>query len=294
MKRCWLLGLGVLAMALPALAAEPLTEASGPVRIGMMASIFRDVPSAMFPVLSRPFTAMMKQRSGLTGEATQVPDVATITQQLRDGHIHLAVYHGFEFAWARANAPDELEPLVVCNCGQPKFQAFLMVRHDQSLKSIAELNDKKIGVPIGTREHCRLFLDRLWASTHDGKQFPPAQMARGGSAESALDDVVDGVLPAALVDNVALTSYANMNPARVKNLRPALSSELFPLSVVVCRKGGLTPSLAATLKRSLIELNQSREGQNLMFLWKLKGFEAVPADFNAQLDRVFVAYPQAK
>ncbi|HEY1376801.1 MAG TPA: hypothetical protein VGF55_08395, partial [Gemmataceae bacterium] len=60
------LAVGLSFLAMPAPAREP----AAPVRIGMLATMFRDVKPAVFAALSRPFYALVESQTGLKSELT--------------------------------------------------------------------------------------------------------------------------------------------------------------------------------------------------------------------------------
>ena len=45
------------------------------------------------------------------------------------------------------------------------------------------------------------------------------------------------------------------------------------------------------IKTGLIDSNKTAQGRAFMFLWRLKGFDAVPDDYDEELKRSLKAYP---
>ena len=68
-------------------------------------------------------------------------DAAQLARAMKEGKLHLGVYHGFEFAWARQANPD-LKPLVIAVCHHKQLHAYLVVNKEGSIakrRSYAEL-----------------------------------------------------------------------------------------------------------------------------------------------------------
>src|SRR5437879_5250843 len=100
-------GLGVVALvagllgsaALPA--GEGLEAPPGTVRIGLVQTLFRDVPEPMVQLLMQPFSTLMRSQTGLNGRIIMGGDAHELGSRLHEGTVDLGVFHGFEFAWAQ-------------------------------------------------------------------------------------------------------------------------------------------------------------------------------------------------
>ena len=279
------LALAGLALAGSAHAAEPAADG---VQIGMVQGMFRDVQPAMVQALSRPLRDMIRKQTGFTGDVEILPDAFALAKRMKARRLHLGVFHGFEFAWVARQHPN-LVPLVVTVPPGRKFQACVVVRQDCPAKSIADLKGDAVTIHRGTKAHCLAFLDRerdgLPASTAAPKAAPAL------TAENALDAVINGEAPAALVDASALTGYDTLQPGAFKQLRVLARSEVFPQTVIAYNKGLLPEETAGRIRRLLLEAHNTAAGKPLMMLWNLKGFEGVPTDYDTQLERIAKSYP---
>src|SRR5438067_12597284 len=95
-----------LAVGLTTLATScPATEPSAPVRMGMPATMFRDVKPIVFAALARPFYSLVETQTGLKSELLLVHTPDEMREQLNAGKLQLGVFHGFEFAWMRQKTP---------------------------------------------------------------------------------------------------------------------------------------------------------------------------------------------
>ena len=262
----------------------------GTVRIGMIATLFSDVPQPIVMAMMQPFAALMESQTGVNGELVACGDADNLGQQLTDDKVQLGVFHGIEFAWARQKHP-ELRPLMIAVNQHRYLQGLLVVRADSKVGNFGDLEKKTLAFSNQTREHCQLFLRRhcLEAKKEPANFF--CKINNPANVEDALDDVVDGVVQATVVDGVALECYKRRQPGRFTKLKILLSSELFPAAVVAFRPGILDDDVLKRFREGMINANRSVVGRQLMTLWKLTGFEDIPADYDKVLTEIVKAYP---
>ena len=102
------------------------------------------------------------------------------------------------------------------------LRAILVVHADSPLKGLSDLSEQSVLVPRGTKSHCFLYMDAqrlgLPATTAQLKTKPAV------TSEEALDAVVQGDAPAALVDASALLGYEKLQPGASKQLRVLCAS----------------------------------------------------------------------
>jgi ABC-type phosphate/phosphonate transport system substrate-binding protein len=282
------LGPLVVAVGLIGLAKAVEPAAPSPIHIGMMSTMFRDVPPGMFQALSKPFNTLMQAQTGMTGELALVSNPESLAKQLDTNEKQLGVFHGFEFAWVRKKYP-ALLPLVIAVGPNPKMAACLVVRKDGSATGMADLKGKTIAIGRGSKEHCRMYLERLKPVSADLKPF--ASISTPESIEDALDDVVDDVAQGTIVDIGTFAAYQDRKSGRAKKLKVVSESESFPPSVIVYRKDAMPDFVVKRLRDGLRGAASTTQAKNLMMLWRLSGFEAIPADYDTQLDAIAKAYP---
>lgn len=284
----------VLAAALAAagfVVAESEDRDSGPlVIVGVAGSFFRDVPDGLVASIVQPFSALLEAQTGVPGRLVPGGDALTVGRQLAEDKIHLAVLHGIEFAWARSRYP-ELRPLMIAVNQQRRLRANLVVRSDTRGDGFASLQGKCLALPKGSREHCRVFLEKHCRDC--GKE--PAQLFGKITAppnfEDALDDVVDGDVQACVVDGVALECFKRRKPGRFTRLRVAMQSEIFPAGVLAYRPGCLSEDRLRRFRDGMLNADRSPAGRQLMTLWRLTGFEDVPPDYEEIVAQIVKAYP---
>jgi ABC-type phosphate/phosphonate transport system substrate-binding protein len=263
------------------------------VRIGMVGTLFRDTPEPLVLALMKPFGAMMEAQTGLTGKLIPGGDPLSLARSLAEDKVHLAVFHGFEFAWAQQQYPG-FRPLMIAVNQTRHLQAYLVVRIDQRATALEGLKGKTLAMPRGTKEHCHLFLDRL---CHDLGADPGQFFSRTTTppnVEEALDDLVDGDVQAVVVDGVSLDCFKRRKPGRYARLKILLESPIFPAAVVAYHPGPLPEDVLNRFREGMINADKTPTGRQLMTLWKLTAFEAVPDDYEQTLAAIIKAYPPPK
>jgi ABC-type phosphate/phosphonate transport system substrate-binding protein len=267
-------------------AAEP-----SPLKIGLPESMFNGLPAAVVAPASKPFQTMFEKQTGLKGEIAIGKDYQDLCDQLRSGKLDIAVFHGFEYAWVKQSP--ELVPLLVTVPGH-KLQACLVVNAESKLKSPEALKGATVAVPSATKAHCRLYFDRLKATLPEGCCGTAKLESKAVSVEEALDAVVGGTCPAALVDASALLGYQRNKPGGGAQLKVLDESPVFPSAVIVYRKDAFDAKTAQKVRDGLIKGTGTPQGQLLTSLWKLKGFAEVTPPYEAEVEKCLKAYPAPK
>jgi ABC-type phosphate/phosphonate transport system substrate-binding protein len=281
------LGAGI-ALA-PALEAAPEVTPN-PIRIGMPAAMFREIKPAMFAALSKPFYSLVEAQTGMKSELALIPSPDDMRQQLNTGQLQFGVFHGFEFAWMKEKDPT-LKPIMIAAPAHRPLKAYVVVAENSPAKGMNDLKGKRLALAHGTREHARIFVDRRCQK----EGAPPSKffdaVTDPNNAETALHEVYDNKVQAAIVDGAALQCFAERYPARAKKLRTVAESQPFPLSVVAVKENAMPPAMLAKFQHGMESANKNATGRNLMGIMQMTGFEPVPNDYNQQLAEVLKLYP---
>lgn len=284
----------VVVAALLAAVAVPLSPAAGPtdtIKVGLVQGMFRDVPTPIVHAVSRPFKDLVQKNTGLGTEIDIAPDAMTLAARLKDKTYSVGVFHGFEYAWAKAKYP-ELQALAVSVPQGRKVQACVVVHKDATHKKLGDLSEEAVVVPRGAKAYCVLYLDHL-------RKALPANAAKPKTkplvtAEEALDAVVTGDSCACLVDAAQLNGYQSLQPGASKNLKVLCESDVLPPAVIAYRKGELPDNTVSQLRGGLTTAHKTAAGKPLMMMWNVRGFEEPPADLEAQLERSLKTFPAPK
>jgi ABC-type phosphate/phosphonate transport system substrate-binding protein len=283
------LALGLLASARGG-DREPASNRA-PIRIAIADSFFRDIPEPLVRPLIEPFRILMASQTGKEGEVILPKGAMQLARDLAEEKLQVVLLHGFEFAWAKQKYP-ELQPLVIALHRQRELKVYLMVRADSSIRSYADLQGKPVSLPCYCQEHCWVYMERACrdAGQNDTKKFF-SPLTHPANAEVGLDELADGKVQAAIVDNVALDAYKERKPARAAKLKIVQESERFPAAVIAYRGGSLDSATVKLFQDSLLEGQKTSVGRQLLTLWKLNTIERAPAGFNESLAKILKAYP---
>src|SRR5207248_2040164 len=111
------------------------------------------------------------------------------------------------------------------------------------------------------------------------------------NAEDALDDVVDGVVQATVVDRASLEAYKRRKPGRFNRLKPVAESKPFPPVVVAYSGTSLDEDTRRRFRDGLLGAAKKERGQMMLTLFRLTGFEGIPADFGKVREETRKNYP---
>lgn len=287
-------GLLTLALAfsgLVSLQAEGQSAKPEPVHIGLVGSLFHEVPQPLIGILAAPFNALMKEFTGLEGKLTMGGEIYDVARQLNDKKIDLAVFHGVEFGWVHTKYP-ELQPLMIAVSNHKHCRAHLVVHKDSVLRSFADLKGKDLSLPRRSKLHCRMFVDRNCADC--GQANPTAYfktIVSSRNMEVALDDLVAGKVDAVVADTVQLAEYDALKPGCFFRLKEIQVSDLFPSAAVVYRKNALDEATLKKFKDGMLKADKTARGINLMAQWQITAFESVPDDYNQVIADILKTYP---
>jgi ABC-type phosphate/phosphonate transport system substrate-binding protein len=276
--------------ALPLAAGEGDTASR--LRIGMASSFFADVPKENVGSGRKIFAALMKQQTGLDNDLAEPMAAAGLAKMLAEDRLDLVILQGVEFAWARQKHAD-LRPLLIVVNQRLYRQAHLLVRRDSTAQSWLDLKGKEVAMPAHSREHCQLFLERHCGGCGLEHNHLFIQLIKPSTVEDALDDLVDGQVQGAVVDDVGMKSYERRKPGRFAKLKDLEKSELFPDSVVAYRAGSVGDAILRRCRDGLLKADKQIQGQLLLMLWRVTAFAAVPPDFEQKLTQISKDYPPA-
>jgi ABC-type phosphate/phosphonate transport system substrate-binding protein len=111
------------------------------------------------------------------------------------------------------------------------------------------------------------------------------------NVEDALDDAVDGVVQAAVVDRASLEAYKRRKPGRFNRLKEVAHSQPFPPTVVAYYGTVLDQATLQRFQDGLLGASRKDRGQTLLTQFRLTGFDPVPSDFDRVLAQTRKNYP---
>jgi ABC-type phosphate/phosphonate transport system substrate-binding protein len=280
----------LVALALSGTARTAEDLQSGTVRVGLIKSLMRDTPEALYPTVLHPMKALITSQTGLQGELSVVNTPEELGRELTDGKQQLGVFHGFEFAWVRQTNP-KLKPLVIAVCHNQCLHAYVVVRNDAQVSSLADLRGQTFALPQFSREHCRLFLERECLKCGATMSHFFSKVTSAANVEQALDLVVTGRVAATVVDGVFLEWYCEHKAARFAELKKVAGSEAFPAGVIAYNPDRLSPTAADRLRQGLLNASKNDRGAKILGLCQITRFETPSEDFDRLLTAIAQSYP---
>jgi ABC-type phosphate/phosphonate transport system substrate-binding protein len=261
------------------------------IRVGMLATMFKEVKPAMFQAMAKPFYSLVEEQTGLRGELVLVPTPDEMREQMDAGKIQFGVFHGFEFAWMKQKQP-ALQPLMLAAPQFRPLRAMLVVNTVSDATGFADLKGKTLAMPTNSREYSQLYLNRSCEALGSPAPAFFAKINTPKNAEEALHDVADNeTVQAAVVDGLAIQGYAERYPGRAKQIKVVATSEIFPPSVVAYREGSVNVAMIQRFRDGMAKANMAPLGRQLFSLWLLSGFEPIPADFHKSMTDIMRVYP---
>ena len=260
----------VLAKTEPA-ATLPVKDAKqGVMRIGLTASLFRDMPDALLQIVMKPFSAVMEQQTGMSGSLVSVKDARLLAQQMESNNLQLGVFHSHEFAALQVKHPG-LTPLVFAVNSKQPLESMLVVRRDKKLNAPADIAGKTIVIGRPLRTYGKL------VGVND--------------SEDALDQVVDGQADGAIVERHQLDNYKDDKPGRANNLVVSLNSESFPPAIIAYIPANLKKDSVDRFRTGMISAKKNPRAADLLRLIRLTSFESIPDSFDKTLTQLAKDYP---
>jgi len=268
----------------------PAQPAPDPVHIGIAVSLFDDVSEKTVTEMSKSFNDLVKDLTGMNGKVHTKDDAFTIAKKMEKKTYHLGVFHGYEYAWVKQKHPD-FKALMLAVYYDKTLQAYIVVDKDSGIKDLAGLKGKEFAITSGIKGHARLFLERQLAKMGSDTKSFFKKTTKPDDIESALDDVAGKTVQGAVVDAVSLKTYERIKPGVFKRLVKIKDSETFPSTVVVYREGVLSKETLDKFREGMLKAETTASGREQMRVFKITGFDNVPADFEKLVAATLKAYP---
>jgi ABC-type phosphate/phosphonate transport system substrate-binding protein len=270
-----------IAGSLPSIQAQP---ANAPLKVGMAKTFFNDLPKPMIEIAVGPFGDLMKASTGFDGILSTDDPYVDVAQKLYDGKLQMGVFHGHELAWIQKRFP-KLTPLMIATNKQHDVSAYVIVHKDSPAKTITDLRGKKLDLPLGTKEHCRIFLRQNCKDNaqNDLDAFF-GKVIKSSSSIDGLDDVCRTKADAIIVDTIALNFYKDIKgPFFEKNLRILAEHRRFPSPVIVYCQGGLNDATVAKIRDGMTAAHENPKCKEMLDLWQIDAFAPIPKTYAAEL-----------
>jgi ABC-type phosphate/phosphonate transport system substrate-binding protein len=236
------------------------------------------------------YRQFIQEVTGFRSDLIALENHEVLAERLASGRLQLGVFMGYEFAWAQAQYPKLKVLAVGVNHYSYRYPA-LVVHQGSPVRSLADLKGKTLALPRWGQGYGRLFVA---AQSRLAGQDPGdflRHIATFEDAETPLDDVVDQMQQATVVDRLALEAYKQRKPARFARLKKLSESPPVPQALIAYYDGKLDPQTATHLRDALTSAHQQTSGEQLLTLFRLTRFAPPSGDFERVLAATRNIYP---
>jgi ABC-type phosphate/phosphonate transport system substrate-binding protein len=278
-----------LACSLAALAASA-ADRPAVLLIGSSGSLTKELPRSKVEAANDALKKLILDETGFKSDLVVTGGLDKLEADMKSGKLHLGLFQGYEFAWAQKNNPN-LKALAIAVNQYPKLVLSVVAKSDSQATDLAAFKGQVLAMPVVSLDHGRVFVAKTAGDKKPAEFFSKVTVPE--TIEDALDDVVDGIAQATVVDQVALDAYKRRKPGRFTKLKEVQKVD-FPSPVVVYQEGVLDKATLNKFRDGVLHAKKSAEGRRVLDLWKLTGFEQVPERHDEELAAVVKAYPAPK
>ncbi len=236
------------------------------------------------------YRQFIQAETGFGSDLVALENHEVLAERLASGKLQLGVFMGYEFAWAQARHP-RLQVLAVGINQHAYRYPTLVVRRDGPASALVDLRGKTLALPRSGQGYGRLFVA---AQSRLAGQDPGAFLGHIDSfsdVETALDDVVDGIQEAAVIDRFGLEAYQRRKPGRFARLQKLSESPPMPPALLAYYDGNLDPQTVTRLRDGLTQAHKRKEGERLLTLFRLTRFAPPSRPFERVLAETRKTYP---
>jgi len=272
------------------LPAQPLSgreDRLKSLRIGTSASLSRGESAATEEAGLKMLRSFIKEETGLENKIAKQKNWRELAGKLHAKKLHLGVFPGDEFAWAREKYP-KLHALALGVDGDRYPVAYVVTRRGSKITRFADLRNQTVSIPKDGPHFLEVYL-RQECGKKPADFF--AKIRSQDNDEDALDDLVDGKVQATVVEKASLEAYRRRKPARFKQIKQVTHSKPFPPMVVAYYDNSLDDASLRRFRSGLVGAVRKDRGRMMLTMFRLNRFEAVPTDFTKVVNQTLISYP---
>ena len=232
----------------------------------------------------------LKDETGMDNKIIREKDWRDVADKLAKKELQIGVFQGYEFAWAQEKIP-ELKPIMLAVKVHATPMAFLITQRDNKATDFAGLEGQTLSIPVSSVSFPKLFVER--EALAKGKKLDAffSKVTNPEESEDAIDDVVDGIVKATVIDQAGLEAYKRRKPGRFAKLKLVAQSQPFPSPVIAYKDKDLDAATLETFRNGLIKASEKERGKKMLTMFRLTGFEAIPDDFSKVVEDTRKKYP---
>lgn len=257
-----------------------------PVKVALLESVFAGQDRDKVVEQIKPFADII-QKDTKTEAVFDVMSLPQVEAEFKAGKIQLVILTGLEYAWLQAGHADA-KALLVASTDEGSTRTVVVTKESDVAKDLKELSGAKVAIPDRVP-----FVSQYYLETTLGQPLEKAfQIKKAGNVDDTLEEVLDGNVRAAFVTGAGMEVFKERKPGRFKKLKAVHTSIDFPPATVMYHEKYADKDALAKFKDALLKSNEKPEGARVLTLYKLKGFEVVPAGFEQKVQEVAKAYPR--
>jgi ABC-type phosphate/phosphonate transport system substrate-binding protein len=242
--------------------------------------------------------SFIKDETGMENKIVNEKDWQAVVDKLVKKELQIGVLQGYEFAWALEKEPS-LKPLMltVKSKAHRYPAAYVVANKDNKATDFGGLEGQSLSIPSTSKGFPMLFVEREALAKGRKLEAFFSKIVTPEEPEDAIDDVVDGVVQAAVVDVVVLDAFKRRKPGRFAKLKSVAQSQPVPPPVILYKDKDLDNATLEKFRDGLIKASTKERGQKMLTMFRLIGFENVPDDFAkvvAETRKKYPAEPPAK
>ena len=256
------------------------------VKVALLESVFAGQDRAKILEQIKPFAEIIKKETGTPAQF----DVLTYEQmekEFKTGTTQLVILSGLEYGWMRSGNTDA-KALLIASIDPGATKTVVAVKQDDAASDIKELVGANVAVPDRIPFISQYCLSKVLGQPHD-KAF---KLVKPGDVDETLEAVLDGKARGAIVTGAGMEVFRERKPGRFKKLKALYTSVDFPATTVMYSDKISDKAALEKFKEALIKSNEKPEGARVLTLYKLKGFEQLPAGFDEQALAVAKEFPK--
>lgn len=257
-----------------------------PVKVALLESVFAGQDRDKVVEQIKPFAEII-QKDTKTEAVFDVMSLSQVESEFKTGKIQLVILTGLEYSWLQAAYP-EAKALLVASIDEGSTRTVVVTKESDAAKDLKDLSGAKVAIPDRIPFVSQYYLQATLGQPLD-KAF---QQKKSGNVDETLEEVLDGNARAAIVTGAGMEVFKERKPGRFKKLKAIHTSMDFPPATVMYNEKHADKDALAKFKDALLKSNEKPEGARVLTLYKLKGFEEVPAGFEQKVQEVAKAYPR--
>jgi ABC-type phosphate/phosphonate transport system substrate-binding protein len=266
--------------------AAKLVAQEKPYKVALVESVFSGQNRAKVVEQIRPFAEII-ERDTNTKANFDVVSFAEAEKGFASGEIQLIILTGLEYGWIHTRY-DQGKALVIASIDPGATKTVIIANQKDSARSLNDLTGKKLAVPDRVP-----FLSEFYLQRTLGKKLDEAfKVVRMDNVDDTIEDVVEGKSAGGLITGSNLDTYKDRKPGRFRRLQIVHQSPEFPPATVMYNAKSADQDLLNRFERALLRAADNPEGQRVLTLYKLKGFEKLPADFDRRVAEIVKQFPE--